>query len=108
MHNPALRMSHVSVMMSLQTLISAERAENLDARVGFRFGEADYVARVHDGELDVERGETRDCDVIFIGAPTDIAGVIHGGAPFATIVVEGDMKLARRFATLFPLPDKVE
>jgi hypothetical protein len=33
--------------------------------------------------------------------------VIHGGAPFETIQVDGDMELAKRFVTLFPLPPKV-
>ena len=106
-HNPALRMSHVSVIMSLQTLISPERAEGLNARIGFRFGDASYVTTVHDGRLDVERGEVSDCDVSFTGPPSAIAGVIHGGAPFDTITVEGDLDLARRFVTLFPLPEKV-
>src|SRR3569623_227752 len=62
-HNPALRMSHVSVIMSLQTLFSPELAEGLDARIGFRFGDADYVTTVRDGRLDVERREVVDCDV---------------------------------------------
>ena len=107
LHNPELRMSHVSVMMSLQTLLSPERAGDLRARVGFRLGDADYVTSIHDGQLDVERGGTEQCDVVFTGSPTAVAGVIHGGAPFDTIRVEGDRELARRFATLFPLPDKV-
>ena len=107
LHNPALRMSHVSVVMSLQTLISAERAEGLDARVGFRFGDTNYVVTVHDGALDVARGDGGPCDVTFIGSPTDVAGVIHGGAPLDTIRVEGDLALADRFRTLFPLPGKV-
>ncbi|HEY6662552.1 MAG TPA: winged helix-turn-helix transcriptional regulator [Sphingomicrobium sp.] len=107
LHNPALRMSHVSVMMSLQTLISAERAAGLDARICFRFGETNYVATVRGGKLDIERRDCDDCDVTFIGAPSDVAGVIHGGAPFETIRVEGDLALANRFRTLFPLPEKV-
>ena len=107
LHDPSLRMSHVSVMMSLQTLISAELAEGLSARIGFRFGDASYVATVRDGRLDVDRREASDCDVTFIGPPSAVAGVIHGGAPFAAIQVEGDMALARRFVTLFPLPSKV-
>src|SRR3954468_7316674 len=53
LHNPQLRMSHVSVVMSLQTLISPERAAGLDARIGFRFGDAAYVTTVRDGRLDV-------------------------------------------------------
>jgi DNA-binding HxlR family transcriptional regulator len=107
LHNPQLRMSHVSVVMSLQTLISPERAKGLDARICFRFGDASYVTTVHDGVLDVERCEAGDCDVTFIGAPSEVAAVIHGGAPFETIRVEGDMELAKRFRTLFPLPSKV-
>ncbi|MFL6728489.1 MAG: winged helix-turn-helix transcriptional regulator [Sphingomicrobium sp.] len=107
LHNPALRMSHVSVMMSLQTLISAERAAGLDARICFRFGGTNYVATVRDGKLDIERGDGVGCDATFIGAASDVAAVIHGGAPFETIRVEGDLALANRFRTLFPLPEKV-
>ena len=107
LHNPAQRMSHVSVVMSLQTLLSPELANGLDARIGFRFGDADYVTTLRHGRLDVERRPPVDCDVTFIGEPTAIAGVIHGGAPFETIKVEGDMALAKRFVTLFPLPEKV-
>jgi ubiquinone biosynthesis protein UbiJ len=58
--------------------------------------------------LDVARGNADDCDVTFTGAPSAVAGVIHGGAPFETIDVAGDMELAKRFVTLFPLPEKVE
>ena len=108
LHNPALRMSHVSVVMSFQTLISPERANGLDVQVGFRFDDASYLTHVHDGRLDIERRDPEGADVIFTGAPSAIAGVIHGGAPFETIQVDGDMDLARRFATLFPLPEKVE
>ena len=107
LHDPTLRMSHVSVIMSLQTLLSPELADGLDARVGFRFGEADYVTTLHRGRLQVERGEVHDCDVVFTGAPSAIAAVIHGGAPLETIDVEGDMALAKRFRTLFPLPPKI-
>ena len=64
-------MSHVSVIMSLQTLLSPELAEGLDARIGFRFGEASYVTTLHDGRLDVERGPVQDCDVMFTGPPSD-------------------------------------
>jgi hypothetical protein len=107
MHNPNLPMSHVSVMMSLQTLLSTERAEGIDARFGFRLGETGYVATLAYGRLEIQRGEPRECDVTFSGSPTEIAAVIHGGAPLEMIKVEGDMALARRFVTLFPLPAKV-
>ena len=107
-HDPTLTMSHVSVLMSLQTLISAERAEGIDARICFRLGDASYVATVRNGRLDVDRRDSDDCDVTFTGPPSAVAGVIHGGAPFETIQVSGNMDLAKRFVTLFPLPSKVE
>ena len=106
-HNPTLRMSHVSVIMSFQTLISSDRAAGLDARFGFHFGDVDYVVTVHDGRLDVERGPVENCDVEFSGTPSEVAAVIHGGAPLEMIGVEGDIELAKRFRTLFPLPSKV-
>lgn len=107
-HDPTLQMSHVSVMMSLQTLISPELAKGLQARIGFRFGDSSYVATIDDSRLDVNRARVEDCSVVFTGAPSDIAAVIHGGAPFDLIRVEGDVELARRFVKLFPLPTKVE
>jgi DNA-binding HxlR family transcriptional regulator len=106
-HDPTLPMSHVSLLMSLQTLLSPELAKGLDVRIGFRLGDASYVATMHDGRLDVERREAEDCDVTFAGPSSAVAGVIHGGAPLETIDVEGDMQLAKRFTTLFPLPPKV-
>jgi DNA-binding HxlR family transcriptional regulator len=107
LHNPTLPMSHVSVMMSLQTLFSPERAAGLKSRIGFRFGETNYVATLRGDRLDVERTDAIDCDVTFGGSSNDIAAVIHGGAPFDIISVEGDLDLAKRFVTLFPLPAKV-
>src|SRR6059058_2166062 len=53
LHDPTLRMSHVSVMMSFQTLISPERAEAFNGRICFRFGEAAYMATVTDGRMEV-------------------------------------------------------
>ena len=106
-HNPTLRMSHVSVIMSFQTLLSPELAQGLDARIGFHFGDVGYVVTIDGGRLEVQRGPVEDCDVEFSGTPSEIAAVVHGGAPLEMIKVEGDMELAKRFRTLFPLPPKV-
>jgi DNA-binding HxlR family transcriptional regulator len=106
-HDPTLQMSHVSVIMSLQTLISPGLAKGLDARIGFQFGEMSYVVTVRDGRLEVDRTKVENCAVVFTGSPSEIAAVIHGGAPFDLVRVEGDMELAKRFVKLFPLPPKV-
>ncbi|MEO7277325.1 MAG: winged helix-turn-helix transcriptional regulator [Sphingomicrobium sp.] len=110
LHDPTLPMSHVSLMMSLQTLLSGERAQGLDARIGFRLGDVSYVAVLANGRIAVERGEPIDCDVTFSGSPEGIVAAIHGGVLFEAVGVEvaGDAELAKRFITLFPLPSKVE
>jgi DNA-binding HxlR family transcriptional regulator len=107
LHDPTLPISHVSVMMSMTTMIDPALAAGMEATLGFRLGAASYVARLHDGALDAERREIGECDVIFTAAPAELAAVLYGDAPLETIAVKGDMELAERFITLFPLPPKI-
>jgi DNA-binding HxlR family transcriptional regulator len=108
LHDPTLPISHAAIMMSLQTMLEPGRAEAMRAKLGFRLGETSYVAMLHDGRLDVERRPIEACDVVFTAAPPALAAVIYGGAPMDMIGVEGDLALAKRFVTLFPLPAKAD
>ena len=107
-HDPGLFVSAISVIMSMQTMFDAERAGDLKARIGFRFGNDVFTARIRKGRFKVERGEPVDADLVFSGAPGQLAGVLYGGAPLETIGIGGDEALARKYVTLFPLPPKVE
>jgi DNA-binding HxlR family transcriptional regulator len=106
-HDPTLPISGVSILLSFRTMIDRDKARDIDACIGFRFGESGYVARLHEGAITVARGLADECDVVFTAAPTALAAVVYGGAPLDSIGVEGDIALARRFTTLFPLPPKV-
>ncbi|MFL6746491.1 MAG: winged helix-turn-helix transcriptional regulator [Sphingomicrobium sp.] len=106
-HDPSLPVSHVSVMMSMQTMFDGERAGGLEARVGFRFGDTGYVADIAKGRIDIRRGEPEGADLLFTAEPAQIAGLLYGGAPLESVEPRGDMELARRFITLFPLPPKI-
>jgi DNA-binding HxlR family transcriptional regulator len=106
-HDPGLFVSAVSIMMSMQTMFDATRAMDLEGRVGFRFGGAGYVAEIRDGRFEARREQPDEVDVLFTGEPGQIAGVLYGGAPIETADVRGDLELAKRFVTLFPLPPKV-
>ena len=107
-HDPGLFVSAVSIMMSMQTMFDADRAGDFGVRAGFRFGEATFVAEIRDGEIDVRRGPVDGCDFVVAGMPGEVAGLLYGGAPIESASVEGDISAAKRFATLFPLPPKVE
>lgn len=106
LHDPSLPISHVSAMLSLETMLDPALAERIHARFGFRFGDISYAGTLANGTLSIERGDTDGCDVIFSGEPAALVGVVYGGAPLESIGVEGDLALARRFVTLFPLPPK--
>lgn len=106
LHDPTLPISHVSAMLSLETMLDPRLADGLKARIGFRLGEVDYVATLADGLLGIERGDISDVDVLFRAEPAALVAVVYGGAPLDSIGVEGDLALARRFVTLFPLPPK--
>ena len=105
-HNPQLPLSGVSIMLSFRTMLDGAKAAGVAGRIGFRFGDDHYVGRLRDGCFDVERGETDGCDLVFTCTPTELAAVVYGGAPLDTVAVEGDLRLAKRFVSLFPLPSK--
>ena len=107
LHDPTLPMSHVSFMMSLQTLLSPELSRGMEASIGFKLGNVGYVAALCDGRLAIERRQPEGCDVTFAGTPMQLVAAVHGGLGLETIGVDGDMDLAKRFVTLFPLPPKV-
>jgi DNA-binding HxlR family transcriptional regulator len=113
-HDPTLPLSAVSLFLSFRTMLDAERARGLVARVGFRIGAETFLARLGRGRIEVERGPLENVDVVFAGAAPAIAAAVYGGQPLTALeragmlAVDGDRALAERFVTLFPLPPKVE
>jgi hypothetical protein len=112
-HDPTLPISAVSIMLSFRTMFDAERARGFEARIGFRLGAETFLARIAAGKLEIARGDAAGADVSFTGTPTGLAAAVYGGQPFEALAeaglltVEGDLRTAKRFATLFPLPAKV-
>jgi len=113
LHDSTLRISAVSVLLSLRTMLSRERARGIDAVIGFRFGEESYRGHLTADGITYARGEGDDAKVIFSGEPTALAAAVHGGVPFTDLEaagllsITGDLRLAKKFVTLFPLPTKV-
>jgi DNA-binding HxlR family transcriptional regulator len=113
LHDPTLPISAVSVLLSFRTMLDANRAEGIDARIGFTFGPETYLGHLTPGGFPIARGDPAQADVHLIAAPNALAGAVYGGVPFAALEqagalsIEGDRALAERFVTLFPLPEKV-
>jgi DNA-binding HxlR family transcriptional regulator len=113
-HDPSMQISAVSLMLSFRTMIDAERAKGIDAKIGFRLGAESFLGRIADGGIEIKRDALDEADTIFTGAPPALAAAVYGGEPLDTLAeagmlkVTGDRALAERFLTLFPLPPKFE
>jgi DNA-binding HxlR family transcriptional regulator len=109
-HDPTLPISATSIMLSLRTMFSPERASGLDARIGFRIGHETFLAQLENAEMKLERGDAGQGQAIFSGPGPLIAAAIYGKVPFAelepALVVSGDLELAERFRSIFELPPK--
>ena len=107
---PGMPMSNVSVVLSMRTMIDRSHIGDLDATIGFRFGEEEFRAVLQDGDFTIDRGPAEGADVIISGDQNALAAVVYGGQSFddmsPALKVEGDPALAERFVQLFPLPPK--
>lgn len=113
LHDPTRQISGVSVLLSFRTMLDLSRVGDIDASIGFRFGEDRYLGRLNADGFTVARGDPDGADLIFTGQPGALAGAVYGGVPFETLStagmleVRGDRAIADRFITLFPLPEKI-
>ena len=105
-------MSAASLVLSFQTMFSADRAAGMAVAVGLDVGGRPHVGRIEGGRLTIEAGGTEGLPVVVRGDPTLLAGVVYGGVPVDRAVadgleIEGDRDVLARFASCFPLPAKV-
>ncbi|MBU2340289.1 MAG: winged helix-turn-helix transcriptional regulator [Alphaproteobacteria bacterium] len=112
LHDPGLPLSPVSAMLSLRTMIAADRPP-LAMTLGFRFPSDVFRARLDAGGLAIERGENAGADVIFATDTTTFVGLVYGKRPFedaeadGRLVLSGDRALAKAFVDCFALPPKI-
>jgi DNA-binding HxlR family transcriptional regulator len=113
LHRPDLPLSVTSFVLSLRTNFDADRAAGLTASYALRVGDLDLHAHLLDGAFTIEPGTATAPNAAFAGTPEALAGLVYGGGDLHDAVrqgrvsISGDEDAARRFLTLFPLPDKV-
>lgn len=112
-HDPRKPFSASSLLLSLRTMFDARVAKDASVRIGFVLGEERFLATIGDGEIAITHDDLADTDVIFAGKPQVIAAAIYGGRDLASLEssgalsLVGNRRLAKRFLTWFPLPEKV-
>ena len=112
-HRPDLPLSATAFVLSLRTNFDAARAAGLSGSFGLRVGDLDLHARLTDGAFTVEPGTPATPVAILAGTHDLLSALIYDGRDLDDAVrdgevsVRGDEEAARRFLTLFALPDKV-
>jgi DNA-binding HxlR family transcriptional regulator len=105
-HDPTRPFSPVSLMLSLRTMFSDAAAGDLEARIQLLMrGEPFFWVR-KEGVIGIGRGAIDAPDLMIDADPSAIAGFIYAGAPLASIGAAGDLALAARLPSLFPMPEK--
>jgi DNA-binding HxlR family transcriptional regulator len=111
-HDPSRSISGVSLLLSFRTMLDKSRCGDIDARIGFRFGENVYSGHLTRDGIAVAQGDPPDASLRFVGSPMSLGAAVYGGAPLArleserSLEIAGDRGLAERFVTLFPMPAK--
>ncbi|UJA20831.1 transcriptional regulator [Thermoleophilia bacterium SCSIO 60948] len=106
-----LWMSFDAHVLSFQTMFDPASAEGADVEIELRFTEGrTFVASVANGELTLSEGEAPDADAVIEGPVSQVLAAAQGRLDFdeaiaGAVEVSGDESAARRFCTLFPLPD---
>ena len=101
-----------SLILSFRTMFDSEAAKGFSASIELRIGEDRFHARVGGGRMELVRGSADRADLIIEGDSEALASVAYGGRKFADALrsgdlrVEGDKSAARRFLSLFPLPER--
>jgi hypothetical protein len=94
-------------MLSLRTMLDGEAAQGFEAAVALRIGNENYHWTKAGEEVSVGRGAPEKPNLVMAAADAStIAAAIYGDTPIETVLVEGDVALARRFPPLFILPEK--
>ena len=108
--DPTLPLSPVSFILALRTMFDAAGAGDWHARIGFRVPDAVFTGTVSDRTFTVTREEPDGADAVFNAAkaPALAAMVYLGKAPSGVgAEVIRDLEVARRFTTLFELPERI-
>jgi len=111
-HDRLLGLNRVSMLLSLKNTIDMSRVGFLTARIGFRFGDAAYRARLDRTGLVIEAGEDPRPELLYVGTPRGLASRLYGKADLAALAEQGILQMTgdraqeARFCTLFSLPQK--
>jgi DNA-binding HxlR family transcriptional regulator/putative sterol carrier protein len=113
--SPALMQGHPlsidALVLSFRTMFDSRAAGDFEADIELRIGEDRFHAAIANGEMQLTRGSSPRPSAIIEGDPETLVAAAYGGRKVAEAMragelkIDGDKAAARRFFTLFPLPE---
>jgi DNA-binding HxlR family transcriptional regulator len=101
-----------SLVLSMRTMFSSQKAEGVDEVVQFVLADQPFVARINHGTFSMERGEITTADAtLTVQSPEAWAAVLYTGHPLDSAISDGVLTLAgdrtsvERLLDLFPMPE---
>lgn len=114
-HDPAAPMSATSLVLSLRSMIDAERATGFCTLIGLDLGRESFTVDYRGGAVAIARRTLpQDLDATITAAPDAVAALVHCGVPLSDleaqgrIAVSGDRFVVERMATLYPPVERAE
>lgn len=108
-HDPAAPMSATSLVLSLRSMIDAERATGFCAIVGLDLGRETFTVDYRSGAVAIARRTLpQDLDASITADPDAVAALVHRAVPLGDLEAQGRMAVAgdrfviERMATLYP------
>lgn len=108
---PRAGLSPDALILSFRTMFDPKAAAGFGATVELRLGDDHFRATVAHGRMKLVRGTADHPDAIIQADSNTLASVVYGGRKFSEALRSGDLRVqgnkstAKRFLTLFPLPE---
>jgi DNA-binding HxlR family transcriptional regulator len=103
---PKGELSVDALMVALETTFDATAAAGLNLTLELRLGNERFVARVAKSRLELKRGSAEDPDAVISTDAATLRQLVFAKKELGTKEVQGDVKLARTFLSLFPRPSR--
>lgn len=108
---PRAGLSTDALILSFRTMFDRRAAAGFKAKLELRIGADVFRGTVARSRLTLVRGPVDHADAVLEADANTLAAVVYGGRKFTEALragelrVEGSKPIARRFLTLFPLPE---
>jgi len=107
--SPFLPNGHLNVdslILSFRTMFDRHKARGLSAVIELKFGDEAFHATIRRGHMDLVRGSAAHPDATIESDSDTLAEVVYAGRKFRDLKIRGKRAVARRFVSLFPLPER--